>query len=628
MFSRSRRTFRILSLAALLAVIYSWFCEEDLLPRFYSEPESAPLVEAPALSNRTHEQDASNFLRELKYRRDGLVEVDEDGPHPIHDLISRAERSWQRKLNRASKTLEDAVKEYERRYSRAPPLGFDQWWNYAQQHNVQLPDEYDTIFQDLEPFWGIEPTDLLAIRDELESKQDSYTIGQTNEGLIDVVNYTFAPGTYSQLIQSSVDIIDLLREVEEMLPPFRAVFSPHDGPNRLSDYGVRFAAFEAAAIQTYISRSGFPQTERLGWASACAPSSPARAHPINLDSPPPVSSKKTFIHDHVAAMNPCLHPQLFHQHGFFLAHNLGPHPPRTLVPEFAFCTTALHHNVRIPNPYGWVEDLHRADDPEWAHRIDERVLWRGSNTGIFHAPHTRWRNAHRSAVVRFANVLEGTARVLLPTRTCAERVGPPKEIRNAMLNPAAMDITFAGRPILCEPKTCEELERTLRWAEKQTFGEAGNYKYILDVSLELVARSVLSLMFEFSTAKIDGNGWSSRFKRLMTSNALVFKATIYPEWYMDRIAPWVHYVPVQVDMSDLHDALFFFRGDGNGDGAHEDLGRKIAVAGRQWSKSFWRREDMIAYFFRLMLEYARLMNLDRDAMSFKLPNIEEPIETT
>jgi hypothetical protein len=68
--------------------------------------------------------------------------------------------------------------------------------------------------------------------------------------------------------------------------------------------------------------------------------------------------------------------------------------------------------------------------------------------------------------------------------------------------------------------------------------------------------------------------------------------------YIDRIAPWVHYVPIQLDLSDLHDAVVFFRGDASGAGAHEDLARKIAVAGRVWSKTFWRREDMVAYFFR------------------------------
>jgi hypothetical protein len=60
----------------------------------------------------------------------------------------------------------------------------------------------------------------------------------------------------------------------------------------------------------------------------------------------------------------------------------------------------------------------------------------------------------------------------------------------------------------------------------------------------------------------------------------------------------VHYVPVQMDLSDLYDSLLFFRGDLNGEGAHEDMARNIAKAGREWSKTFWREEDMTAYMFR------------------------------
>jgi len=67
---------------------------------------------------------------------------------------------------------------------------------------------------------------------------------------------------------------------------------------------------------------------------------------------------------------------------------------------------------------------------------------------------------------------------------------------------------------------------------------------------------------------------------------------------MDRVAPWVHYVPVQINLSDLHDTLIFFRGGVDGEGAHEDLGRKIAIAGRKWSKNYWRQEDLTAYLFR------------------------------
>lgn len=125
----------------------------------------------------------------------------------------------------------------------------------------------------------------------------------------------------------------------------------------------------------------------------------------------------------------------------------------------------------------------------------------------------------------------------------------------------------------------------------------------------------------------------------MTSNSLIFKATVFPEWYIDQVAAWVHYVPVQVDLSDLHDTLMFFRGDGNGEGAHEDLARKIAIRGREWSKRFWRKEDLVAYFFRsvrqylsvaccltddrLVLEYSRLMSEDREAMSYKGDGVKD-----
>jgi hypothetical protein len=121
---------------------------------------------------------------------------------------------------------------------------------------------------------------------------------------------------------------------------------------------------------------------------------------------------------------------------------------------------------------------------------------------------------------------------------------------------------------------------------------------------------------------MDGNGWSSRFKRLMTTKSLIFKASVYPEWFTERLMPWVHYVPVQVDFSDLYDALAFFRGGVNGEGGHDDLAKKIAYAGRDWSKRFWRKEDLTAYNFRLMLEYARLMSQDRGAMAYEEPDDE------
>lgn len=238
-----------------------------------------------------------------------------------------------------------------------------------------------------------------------------------------------------------------------------------------------------------VERSALPKTNNLGWVSACSPTSNARRNPIMLDNPPPRPSKKTFIYDHAKSMDPCDHPHLFYHHGQFVSHNLGPAPQTAMVPEFASCSTTLHHNIRFPTPYGWLEDIYpRANDPEWDDKIDERVMWRGSNTGIFHSKTSRWRQSHRNFLVEFANDLKGTLKVIPSNRTRTESVGELMEMRKARINPATMDIAFAGTPISCAPDTCDLVDAMYTWRERQSVKEAGNYKYVLDVSLFFSSR--------------------------------------------------------------------------------------------------------------------------------------------
>lgn len=80
--------------------------------------------------------------------------------HPISKLMADAENSFREKLSRQSQTFEDAVREYERRYKRKPPRGFDNWWKFAQDNDVLMLDEYDNIHEDLAPFWEVSGEDL------------------------------------------------------------------------------------------------------------------------------------------------------------------------------------------------------------------------------------------------------------------------------------------------------------------------------------------------------------------------------------------------------------------------------------------------------------------------------------
>ncbi|KAL0959264.1 hypothetical protein HGRIS_014535 [Hohenbuehelia grisea] len=589
-------------------------------------------VSPPPTKVRVEKHVVDRVAQVHEYRNNGLLEVNPSAPHPIPELIARAEASWKSKLGKASKTLEEAVVEYKRRYKRAPPRGFDKWWEYVRENNVQLPDEYDQIHRDLESFWGARPSDLEESRLEWQSHRDSYTI-RKGSGWIDIQNHNFSPD-YSEderdrLLADAYDILELLSDVEQHIPPFSAVFSPHDNANHLEDHELITAALRAAKTGNLLDPKQQPDPKLLGWISACHTSSKAfSSHSDDeLEDEPiyeSVSSgyTKSFIHDHRATMDPCQHPSLLQTHGQFLSWETGPVPPRHLIPAFSYSPTTLHSDIMIPTLRAWVEDanISRVDLP-WEDKHDKRLHWRGSNTGIWHAEGKRWRESQRDRLVQWANSdMNHNITVLLPFPGAEEdeddeidplagaqahlsQSGHIAHIPKSVSFPEMMDVAFAAQPVQCAPKTCKELQRDYKFGKYMTQKDVAKYKYVLDV---------------------DGNGWSSRFKRVITSNALVFKSTIYPEWWTDRIAPWVHYVPVQVDYSDLMDSFIFFRGDVKGRGGHDDLARKIATAGREWSKTFWRKEDLTAYLFRLFLEYARVMSPDRDTMSYEAPKTTLP----
>jgi hypothetical protein len=67
-----------------------------------------------------------------------------------------AHRKYKGMLTRQSTTLEEAVKEYERRYGRPPPRGFDDWFNFVKENGCKIVDEYDGMVKDFEPFWQLE----------------------------------------------------------------------------------------------------------------------------------------------------------------------------------------------------------------------------------------------------------------------------------------------------------------------------------------------------------------------------------------------------------------------------------------------------------------------------------------
>lgn len=234
--------------------------------------------------------------------------------------------------------------------------------------------------------------------------------------------------------------------------------------------------------------SKLPPVKHIGFASACAPGSLGRPteSPIDQFTRPPPRTNKTFIHDHRLAMDPCLHPYIFYHHAQYVAHDLGPAPQPTMAAQFSYCTTPLFHDIQPPTFISWVGDIWpRANDPEWDQKMDERLLWRGSNTGMNYNDGTRWKHSQRVHLVSWANDLNGTVNILVPGNKPEDKVGNGTEVRKVLFNPSVTDIAFSGKPLGCDPHYCDYLESLFEWRKFQNANgkEAGNHKYIVDVRL-------------------------------------------------------------------------------------------------------------------------------------------------
>lgn len=97
------------------------------------EPVVAPLEAVadvpPANSAATDAVPANDH--NLARRASIPVQPKAERLHPITHLIAEAETKWEDMLRRQSQSLEDAVREYKRRYKMNPPTGFDSWSVYS-----------------------------------------------------------------------------------------------------------------------------------------------------------------------------------------------------------------------------------------------------------------------------------------------------------------------------------------------------------------------------------------------------------------------------------------------------------------------------------------------------------------
>lgn len=572
------------------------------------------------------------------------VELEDPTIHPIEFLTARAQAEFDASLAGQSRSLAEAAVEYKRRYGLHPPPLFDKWYEFARKYDVEMIDEFDTIHDTLMPFWALPPAIL--------RQRVTEALGYENNGLIALLirNGKVALVAGGQVWQQE-SLRGLVSKFVHLLPDLDIAFNMHDEPRIMIPHDelskmVAYAkdiAMPSALAQRSPRNSFSARPTDLGasdriaevtisrfneyahqntWVPSrlsCSPDSPSRDFNAQVAMTEPFAfdnltsyavSPLGFIHNLTAATDVCSLPSLPHTHAFFnrpnafkVAHELIPIFSESKVSSFQdiLFPSMWHWNRRIPAAHNRTEDMHlpglsqpmydpSADALSWNQK-QSSLYWRGSTTGGF-SVNGAWRSHHRQRLVRQTNAPDRT-RILLPStasNNSSRAIWSTQTIPRSTLS-SLFNVSFAGVG-QCAPADCHAQEEFFTLSPYCAPAEAWRYRHLLDM---------------------DGNAFSARFYALLESGGLVHKMAMFREWHDEWLRPWVHYAPLSLQGTEWSESVRYLAGS---TGPGERIAKEMATRGRNWAKSQGRREVLEAWMFRILIEYARVVDDARERVGF------------
>lgn len=386
----------------------------------------------------------------------------------------------------------------------------------------------------------------------------------------------------------------------------------------------------------------------------------------------PVDTLEGYASNWTVARDVCGRPGLQGLHGAFVAPN-AMSITRKLFPLFSHSKMSVSNEILIPNTFNNSSEWATSPHP-WMEK-EAKLHWRGPASGGRNTE-LNWRRLHRHRFVSMLNathveIAEGMLHAgnettvglgyaanfrLLPGN--AYHLDTQKGARMAEWISGWADIGFSDL-------RCDEPTGTGGCAYDDEYfsttvdpGKDSKYKY---------------------AASLDGDGGKDKreFIHRLLEGRMVLRASVYKQWYDSRLIPWLHFVPMDNTFVDLYGIMEYFLGasislptaefahahvevekhehhfnvphwDGKDDGnAHEDAhedgqtehivrsaevntgyrkeeksdghdaqAQKIAEAGQRWTQKVLRRSDAMVYVYRLLLEYARVMDEKRHNMGW------------
>ena len=557
--------------------------------------------------------------------------------HPVEALMTEASERAKDWLNQASQseTLAESVDEYLRRYQRYPPPGFNAWYHYATSRLSVVIDDYDSMMEDLKPFWGITPAQIRQRTQEVisdpwnEVSEVRIRNGQARLGP------NFLP-THRWMLDG---ILNMTEDFAQFLPDMDLGFNLNDEPRVAVPYEEMQELLKNISTESIIQHRWSPNRAK-GWETvedlrpmrlfkdhsrtnafdegsiACPLGSYARKAHIWDPSALCIScaaphSDGVFVSNWTMYSSPCHQPDLRHLHGFYLS----PAAFKTshqLLPIFSQSKTAGYADILYPSPWNYLDKVkydpnpENHPDPAFAQK-ESSLFWRGATSeGVSRAG--TWKGMTRQRFVHLANNLtigsrSPTLPLLLPHPSLPEKFAyqtlPTNPIEALNLN---LNVSIVNGIARAWDNDGAAQDAEFGFQPPVDFQDHWRYRCLLDM---------------------DGAGFSGRFLPFLQSRSLPFRTSIFRTWMDGRLTAWKHFVPVDLRLHGLFSTLAYFMGAASPTGSVEGVmkenvavGEKIAEAGRAWAEKALRKEDMEIYMFRLLLEWGRLTDDNRDEIGY------------
>ena len=99
---------------------------------------------------------------------------------------------------------------------------------------------------------------------------------------------------------------------------------------------------------------------------------------------------------------------------------------------------------------------------------------------------------------------------------------------------------------------------------------------------------------------IDGNSYSARFSFLLRTGSVVFKIAAIHDLCTLITRPWVDFIPVKMDLSDLEEKINWAKN-------RDSNIRRIARQGQEIVKKDFSYSMLQCYAIHLLTEYSKLL---------------------